>query len=67
MSQDHELFKNEDLAEETDKYTEGKKEDAGDNKSITKDDHSDTHNSVKKVLTAIKNVWWYGQVKRNWK
>ena len=32
------------------------KEDAGDNKSITKDDHSDTHNSVKKVLTAIKNV-----------
>ncbi|XP_006072374.4 X-linked retinitis pigmentosa GTPase regulator isoform X2 [Bubalus bubalis] len=47
-AEDHELFKNEDLAEETDKYTEGKKEDAGDNKSITKDDHSDTHNSVKK-------------------
>lgn len=64
LSQDHELFKNEDLAEETDKYTEGKKEDAGDNKSITKDDHSDTHNSVKKVLTAIKNVWWY--VLKSW-
>lgn len=55
MSQDHELFEN-NLAEETDKYTEGKKEDTGDDKSVPKDDHSDTDNSVKKVLTAIKNV-----------
>uniref|UniRef100_A0A452FC00 Sushi repeat containing protein X-linked n=1 Tax=Capra hircus TaxID=9925 RepID=A0A452FC00_CAPHI len=45
---DHELFKNEDLVEETDKYTEGKKKDTEDNKSVPKDDHSDTDNSVKK-------------------
>nr|AAI34575.1 RPGR protein [Bos taurus] len=44
---DHELFEN-NLAEETDKYTEGKKEDTGDDKSVPKDDHSDTDNSVKK-------------------
>uniref|UniRef100_A0A8C0AIC0 X-linked retinitis pigmentosa GTPase regulator n=1 Tax=Bos mutus grunniens TaxID=30521 RepID=A0A8C0AIC0_BOSMU len=44
---DHELFENK-LAEETDKYTEGKKEDTGDDKSVPKDDHSDTDNSVKK-------------------
>lgn len=64
LSQDHELFKNEDLVEETDKYTEGKKKDTEDNKSVPKDDHSDTDNSVKKVLTAIKNVWWY--VLKSW-
>uniref|UniRef100_A0AC11EDJ4 Uncharacterized protein n=1 Tax=Ovis aries TaxID=9940 RepID=A0AC11EDJ4_SHEEP len=45
---DHELFKNEDLVEETDEYTEGKKKDTEDNKSVPKDDHSDTDNSVKK-------------------
>ncbi|XP_040122247.1 X-linked retinitis pigmentosa GTPase regulator isoform X4 [Oryx dammah] len=45
---DHELFKNEDLVEETDKYTEGKKKDTEDNKSVPKDNHSDTDNSVKK-------------------
>uniref|UniRef100_A0A8C0AHL5 X-linked retinitis pigmentosa GTPase regulator n=1 Tax=Bos mutus grunniens TaxID=30521 RepID=A0A8C0AHL5_BOSMU len=46
-AEDHELFENK-LAEETDKYTEGKKEDTGDDKSVPKDDHSDTDNSVKK-------------------
>ncbi|XP_027818706.1 X-linked retinitis pigmentosa GTPase regulator isoform X5 [Ovis aries] len=47
-AEDHELFKNEDLVEETDEYTEGKKKDTEDNKSVPKDDHSDTDNSVKK-------------------
>ncbi|XP_040122245.1 X-linked retinitis pigmentosa GTPase regulator isoform X2 [Oryx dammah] len=47
-AEDHELFKNEDLVEETDKYTEGKKKDTEDNKSVPKDNHSDTDNSVKK-------------------
>lgn len=56
MSQDHELLKNEDLVEVTGEYTEGKKKDTEDNNSVPEDNHSDTDNSVKKVLTTVENV-----------
>ncbi|XP_055293963.1 X-linked retinitis pigmentosa GTPase regulator isoform X2 [Moschus berezovskii] len=46
-AEDHELSNTEDLVQETDEYTEGKKKDTGDNESVPEDDHSDTDNSVK--------------------
>lgn len=56
MSQDHELSENEDLVEVTGEYTKVKKKATRDNNSVPKDNHSDTDNSVKKVLTTVENV-----------
>ncbi|KAB0353995.1 hypothetical protein FD755_023311, partial [Muntiacus reevesi] len=54
-AKDHELSKNEDLVEVTGEYTEGKKKDTEDDNSVTEANHSDTDNSVKKVLTTVEN------------
>ena len=59
MSQDHEFSEDdepEDVHEEIKEHLEGKKKATGDNRSVPADDHSETDNSVKKVLTAIEKV-----------
>ncbi|XP_065756468.1 X-linked retinitis pigmentosa GTPase regulator isoform X5 [Phocoena phocoena] len=54
---DHEFSEDdepEDVHEEIKEYLEGEKKATGENKSVPADDHSETDNSVKKVLTAIE-------------
>ncbi|XP_057393754.1 X-linked retinitis pigmentosa GTPase regulator isoform X13 [Balaenoptera acutorostrata] len=54
---DHEFSEDdepEDVHEEIKEHLEGKKKATGDNRSVPADDHSETDNSVKKVLTAIE-------------
>ncbi|XP_059942432.1 X-linked retinitis pigmentosa GTPase regulator isoform X5 [Mesoplodon densirostris] len=54
---DHEFSEDdepEDVHEEIKEYLEGEKKATGDNKSVPADNHSETDNSVKKVLTAIE-------------
>nr|XP_030690770.1 X-linked retinitis pigmentosa GTPase regulator isoform X13 [Globicephala melas] len=54
---DHEFSEDdepEDVHEEIKEYLEGEKKATGENKSVPADDHSETNNSVKKVLTAIE-------------
>ncbi|XP_033705669.1 X-linked retinitis pigmentosa GTPase regulator isoform X19 [Tursiops truncatus] len=54
---DHEFSEDdepEDVHEEIKEYLEGEKKATGENKSVPADEHSETNNSVKKVLTAIE-------------
>ncbi|XP_065756467.1 X-linked retinitis pigmentosa GTPase regulator isoform X4 [Phocoena phocoena] len=56
-AEDHEFSEDdepEDVHEEIKEYLEGEKKATGENKSVPADDHSETDNSVKKVLTAIE-------------
>ncbi|XP_049560746.1 X-linked retinitis pigmentosa GTPase regulator isoform X11 [Orcinus orca] len=56
-AEDHEFSEDdepEDVHEEIKEYLEGEKKATGENKSVPADDHSETNNSVKKVLTAIE-------------
>ncbi|XP_057393751.1 X-linked retinitis pigmentosa GTPase regulator isoform X10 [Balaenoptera acutorostrata] len=56
-AEDHEFSEDdepEDVHEEIKEHLEGKKKATGDNRSVPADDHSETDNSVKKVLTAIE-------------
>ncbi|XP_036696767.1 X-linked retinitis pigmentosa GTPase regulator isoform X4 [Balaenoptera musculus] len=56
-AEDHEFSEDdepEDVHEEIKEHLEGEKKATGDNKSVPADDHSETDNSVKKVLTAIE-------------
>ncbi|XP_073654903.1 X-linked retinitis pigmentosa GTPase regulator isoform X11 [Tursiops truncatus] len=56
-AEDHEFSEDdepEDVHEEIKEYLEGEKKATGENKSVPADEHSETNNSVKKVLTAIE-------------
>ncbi|XP_049560748.1 X-linked retinitis pigmentosa GTPase regulator isoform X14 [Orcinus orca] len=73
-AEDHEFSEDdepEDVHEEIKEYLEGEKKATGENKSVPADDHSETNNSVKKVLTAIeKEICMIVQraiLQRSWK
>ncbi|XP_073654905.1 X-linked retinitis pigmentosa GTPase regulator isoform X15 [Tursiops truncatus] len=73
-AEDHEFSEDdepEDVHEEIKEYLEGEKKATGENKSVPADEHSETNNSVKKVLTAIeKEICMIVQraiLQRSWK